>query len=395
VAFKFPAEQSTSQILDIEIQVGRTGALTPVAHLKPTLVAGSTVSRATLHNEDEIERKDVRIGDTVIIQKAGDIIPEVVEVLKDLRTGKEKKFHMPKKCPVCEHEVIRPEGEVASRCGNKNCFAIHQQQLEHFVSRKALDIDGLGEKVIQQLIESKLIEDAADLFTLRAEDLMQLELFKDKKTENLLEALEKAKIISVPRFLFALGIRYVGQETAELLADHLNLKTHSIEIKEGQKKDQMALFAEPIDSVHGKRMDVAGIDSLIGELKKLTVENLNGIDGIGDKVADTFYEWVQDEKSIQFLEKLGRVGIKLTAVSKVGRTDKLKGQTFVITGTLPTMSRDKAKDMIKNNGGKASSAVSKQTDFLLAGSEAGSKLEKASTLGVKVISEEELVRMVG
>ena len=193
IAYKFPAEQSTTQILDIEVQVGRTGALTPVAILVPTLVDGSTVSRATLHNEDEIERKDVRVGDTVIIQKAGDIIPEVVEVIKDLRKGDEKPFKMPKKCPICQSDTLRPEGEVAWRCPNTRCFAAHQQQLEHFVSRKAFDIDGLGEKVIEQLIEHNLIEDAADLFTLQYEDLIHLDLFKDKRTDNLLAALSQAR----------------------------------------------------------------------------------------------------------------------------------------------------------------------------------------------------------
>ncbi len=390
-AYKFPAEQSTSQVLDIDIQVGRTGALTPVAILKPTSIAGSTVSRATLHNEDEIERKDVRIGDTVIIQKAGDIIPEVVEVLKDLRTGDEKPFKMPTKCPVCDGEIDRPEGEVATRCINPNCFAVHQQQLEHFVSRKAFDIDGLGEKVTEQLIQEKLIEDAADLFTLQYEDLIQLEFFKDKKAQNLLDALEKAKIISAPRFLFALGIRYVGEETAELLANHLTLPTQTVEIKEEQKKDQMALFAEPTES---KTVDVAEIASLIEGSQALSLEDLSGIDGIGGKVAETLFDWFKDEKSIHFLEKLQRAGVKLTVASKEGQTDKLKDQTFVITGTLPTMSRDAAKDLIKQNGGHVSSAVSKKTDYLLAGTEAGSKLEKAEKLGVKIIGEEDLVGMI-
>lgn len=391
VAYKFPAEQSTTQILDIEIQVGRTGALTPVAILKPTSIAGSTVSRATLHNEDEIERKDVRVGDTVVIQKAGDIIPEVVKVLKDLRTGHEKKFRLPKSCPVCGGEIIRPEGEVVSRCGNKNCFAMHQQQLEHFVSRKAFDIDGLGEKVVEQLIDEKLIEDAADLFTLRYEDLIQLELFKDKKTENLLEAIEKAKLISVPRFLYALGIRYIGEETAELIADHLNLQTHTVEIKEEQKKDQMTLFAEPAAA---KTAEAADVKDLISELKKMTIEELNAIDGIGDKVADTFYEWIQDETNIHFLEKLGRSGVKLLAESGAPKSDKLADLTFVITGTLPTLSRDAAKDLIKQNGGHVTSTVSKNTSYVLTGTEPGNKYDKAEKLGVKIIGEEDLKKMI-
>lgn len=391
VAFKFPAEQSTSQILDIEIQVGRTGAMTPVAILKPTQVAGSTVSRATLHNEDEINRKDVRIGDTVVIQKAGDIIPEVVEVIKDLRTGKEEKFKMPTKCPVCGGEIIRPEGEVVSRCSNKDCFAMHQFQLEHFVSRHAFDIDGLGHKVTEQLIQAKLIEDAADLFALQYEDLMQLELFKDKKTQNLLDALEKAKIITAARFLYALGIRFVGAETAELLANHFELKTSTIEVAEHQKKDQLTLFT---DSPKTHKVKVADIEDLASAIQTLSAEELTAIEGIGSKVADSIYEWFHDSKNQAFLSKLQRVGIKLNAEGQVKKSEKLKDLTFVLTGTLPTLSRDAAKDLIKQNGGKTSSSVSKQTDYLLAGAEPGSKYEKAEKLGIKIIDEKAFLKLV-
>ncbi len=390
IAYKFPAEQSTSRILDIEIQVGRTGALTPVAILEPTLVAGSTVSRATLHNEDEIERKDVRIGDTVVIQKAGDIIPEVVEVIKDLRNGKENKFIMPDSCPVCGGEIDRPEGEVVSRCMNSGCYAVHQQQLEHFVSRKAFDIDGLGEKVIQQLIESKLIEDAADLFYLQASDLMPLDLFKDKKTENLLDALERSKVISLSRFIFAMGIRHVGQETADILAKHLNLEAKPITLKKAQKKNQMSLFAEEVVE---EKVDVADIPELLAKLSKVSVEELNGVEGVGEKVAQSIYDWIQDEKREAYLNKFDRAGIKLL-VPVSNKSTKFDGLTFVITGTLPTLSRDQAKDMIKQNGGKASSSVSKKTDYVLAGSEAGSKYETAEKLGVKIIDEAKFLSML-
>ena len=390
VAFKFPAEQSTTKIKDIEISVGRTGAMTPVAILEPTQVAGTTVSRATLHNEDEIERKDVRIGDTVIIQKAGDIIPEVVEVIKDLRTSKEKKFHLPKKCPVCGGKIIRPEGEVVSRCSNKDCYAMRWQQLYLFVSRSAFDIDGLGIKVVEQLINAKLIEDAADVFTLKYEDLMQLELFKDKKTQNLLDAIEKAKIVTLPRFLYALGIRYVGGETAEILANHLHLKTHKIEIKKTQKRAQMTLFAEESTA---KKIEVAEIESLIDEIKKLSLEDLMDIEGIGDKVAESIYEWFKDEKNIQFLKKLQQVGVKLL-VEERKKSTKLKGLTFVITGTLPSLSRDEAKELIKQNGGHATSSVSKNTDYVLAGTEPGSKYDKAEKLGVKIIDEKKFLEMI-
>jgi len=392
VAFKFPAEQSTTEILDIQVQVGRTGALTPVAILKPTQVAGTTVSRATLHNEDEIKRKDVRIGDTVIIQKAGDIIPEVVEVIKDLRTGKEKHFKMPTRCPVCGGELERPEGEVVTRCINPHCFAVHHHQLEHFVSRDAFDIDGLGEKVTEQLIAVKLIDDAADLFTLKYEDLIQLDLFKDKRTENLLEAIEKAKIISPARFIYALGIRYIGAETADLLANSLHLKAHKIEIKETQRREQMTLFAEEKKSA--KNISVAEIDDLLDGIKKLSLEELKEIDGIGDKVAESVYEWFHEPKNIQFLKKLQHVGIKLSAEGLKPKSTKLKGLTFVLTGTLPTLSRDKAKGLIKENGGKTTSSVSKNTDYVLAGSEPGSKYDDAVKLGVKIIDEDKFLKMI-
>ncbi len=390
IAYKFPAEQSTSKVLDIEVQVGRTGALTPVAILEPTLVAGSTVSRATLHNEDEIERKDVRIGDTVIIQKAGDIIPEVVEVITDLRSGKEKKFRMPDSCPVCGGKIIRPEGEVASRCSNKDCYAVHERQLGHFVSRKAFDIDGLGEKVIEQLIEHKLIEDAADLFTLQSSDLMQLDLFKDKKTQNLLDAIERSKVILLPRFIYAMGIRYVGEETAEILANHLQLETKEVTLKKEQKKKQLSLFAEQTEeeSIHA-----ANVSELQKHLKKLTLEELNNVDGIGDKVAESIYEWSQDKKTMAFLDKFQRVGIRLRVPPR-NRSSKLESLTFVITGTLPSLSRDQAKALIKQNGGKASSSVSRKTDYVLAGSEPGSKYETAEKLGVEIIDEKKFLSMI-
>jgi DNA ligase (NAD+) len=391
IAYKFPAEQSTSKVLDIEVQVGRTGALTPVALLEPTLVAGSTVSRATLHNEDEIERKDVRIGDTVVIQKAGDIIPEVVEVLEDLRSGKEKKFKMPGTCPVCGGKIERPEGEVVSRCTNQNCYAMHERQLGHFVSRKAFDIDGLGEKVIEQLIEHKLIEDAADLFSLQTSDLLQLDLFKDKKTENLLNALERSRIISLPRFIYAMGIRHVGEETAELLAEHLDLKTKRITLKKEQQKKQLSLFTEEAAE---ETVEVAEIPEMQKALRRLNIEELSAIEGIGEKVAEAIDEWIKDPKTQAYLQKFDRVGIKLTVPPR-HKSNKLKGATFVITGTLPSLSRDQARELIKQNGGKASSSVSKQTDYVLAGSEPGSKYDTAEKLGVKIIDEKTFLTMLG
>lgn len=390
IAFKFPAEQSTTKILDIEVQVGRTGALTPVAILKPTEVAGSTVSRATLHNEDEIEKKDVRVGDTVVIQKAGDIIPEVVEVLTDLRSGNEKRFKMPLRCPVCNGPIIRPQGETIRRCVNNKCFAVHKEQLEHFVSRAAFNIDGLGEKVIEQLIKSKLVEDSADIFSLKYADLMHLDLFKDKKTENLLDSIEKAKVIELSRFIFSLGIRYVGDETASLLAESLLIPTHKVTLETSKKRDQLSLFQE---ETKGETIDVADVEDFVKVMDLKTLEELKEIEGIGEKVAESLFEWVKDDETRRLLNKLQKNGIKLI-IEKSEKTNKLKDLTFVITGTLPTLSRDQAKNLIKNNGGKVSSSVSKNTSFLLAGKEPGSKHDTAKKLEIEILDEEGLLNKI-
>ncbi len=392
IAFKFPAEQSTTQILDIEIQVGRTGALTPVAILKPVLVAGSTVARATLHNEEEIERKGIRIGDTVIIQKAGDIIPEVVQVLHELRTGKERPFRMPTECPVCDTPTHKPEGEVQRRCPNPACFAVHQQQLEHFVSRKAFDIEGLGEKVIAQLVELKLIEDAGDIFALQSSQLMQLELFKEKKAENLMAALEKAKLIPLPRLIFALGIRHVGEETAELLASRLELPTHTIPFLKEQQRDQLSLFSDPSGSPHHE-IQVAEPEQLTQAVLALSLDQLNEIDGIGEKVAHSIHDWFRTEEAARLLQKLQRHGVRIT-LNQTAQSQKLAGKTFVITGTLPSLSRDVAKALVKQHGGKTSSSVSKKTDYVLAGTEPGSKYETAQKLGVTIIEESEFLMLL-
>ena len=348
------------------------------------------MSRATLHNEDEIHRKDVRIGDTVVIQKAGDVIPEVVQVLTNLRTGKEKKFHMPAQCPVCGGKIERAEGEVASRCVNLECPARHELQLGHFVSRDAFDIVGLGEKIIEQLINENLVRDAADFFNLKFDDLVKLDFFKDKKAQNLLDSIEKAKIISVPRFIYALGIRYIGEENATLLADHLNLKTHKVEIQESQKRDQLSLFEEAPKS---KKMEVAEIEELLHEIQKMSLEEINAIGRIGDTVAPAIYDWFHDKATIALLHKLQKAGVKLT-IEKKALSHKLKDKTFVITGTLPTLSRDEAKELIRLNGGKSAAAVSKNTDFVLAGTEPGSKYDEAMKLEVPIIDETKFLKMI-
>ncbi len=352
-AFKFPAEQATTVVKDIVVQVGRTGALTPIAVLEPVLVAGSTVSRATLHNEDEIKRLDVRIGDTVVLQKAGDIIPDIVQVLPKLRTGKEKKFVFPKKCPICNQPVVRPEGEVAHYCSNKSCYAREIQGLIHFVSKKAFNIDGLGDKIIEQLVSVGLISSAADIFTLKTSDLEQLERFAPKSAANLVSAVAAAKSVSLEKFIYALGIRHVGEQTAIDLAQHFG----------------------SLDKIM-----TAGLDQL------------EAVSDVGQVVADSIMDWFTQSKNRQLIEKLQKVGVEInkTRVKQVG---KLPGQTFVITGTL-SHERAYYEQLIRQNGGKTSSSVSSQTDYLLAGENAGSKLDKAKKMGVQVIDEKQWQKII-
>jgi len=352
VAYKFPAEQATTGVLDIQIGIGRTGALTPVAILEPVLVAGSTVSRATLHNEDEIKRKDIRIGDTVIIQKAGDVIPEVVESLKNLRTGKEKYFKMPKECPICGGKVIRPEGEAVARCANTACFAIRREQIIHFVSRDAFDIQGLGEKIIDQLLARDLITDSADLFKLKAGDLQPLERFAEKSASNIIESIESHKKVTLAKFIFALGIRYVGIQTAALLADYFgNLE----------------------------------------KIKDASIEELENVEGVGKKVAASIYNWFGDPNNLRYIKELKDAGVGYELHEK---SYELEGMTFVITGSLSSMAREEAEEIIRNMGGKASSSVSKNTSYVVAGENPGSKHKKAIDLGIKIINENEFLKLL-
>ena len=392
VAYKFPAEQSTSQILDIILQVGRTGAITPVAVMKPTLVAGSIVSRATLHNEDEIQKKDVRIGDTVIIQKAGDVIPEIVEVLKDLRTGSEKAYKFPETCPVCDSKIEREEGLSAYRCTNNNCSAVEKEKVAHFVSKKGFNIDGLGGKVVDQFIDCGLIQDPADIFTLTKEDLLTLEMFKDKRTDNLISSLEKAKETPLDHFLFALGIRYLGEQSSYDFAKFLihNLKKSTKEIKRKKiKKSQQALFEE--DEEEEKTYEFTILD-LIETIDSLSLEQIMNIDGIGDKIGEKLHQWFREKGTQAYLEKLYKVGIDIT-IDHLKTSGKFNGKSFVLTGSLSQMTRDQAKDLIKKEGGKIHSTVTRETTFVITGENAGSKLKKAQELGVKIISEEEFKKM--
>lgn len=373
VAFKFAPEQATTKVLDIIVQVGRTGALTPVAVLKPTEVAGSTVSRATLHNEDEIERKDVRVGDTVILQKAGDVIPEIVSVLKDLRTGREKKFHFPKKCPVCGGIVEKPEGEAIIRCVNKKCFAKEYEGLVHFVGKHGFDIDGLGEKAVDQLIENGLIGDAADIFTLTEDDFLQLPLFKEKRASNLLEAIEKAKRVPLSKFLFALGIRHIGEGTSQDLAKFI------VSMMEEGRASHLAREIQPTDFLH--------------VMKKVSFEEINAIEGFGEIVAKSVYEFFNEEKTERLFKKLEHVGVRMISDISSGKTS-LTGKYVVITGTLQIMGREEAKDAVKKAGGISQSDVSAKTDYLVCGEEAGSKLDRAKKLGVKIIGEKDFLELL-
>ncbi len=376
IAYKFPAEQTTTQILDIHVQVGRTGVLTPVAVLRPARVAGSTISRATLHNQDEIQKKDIRIGDTVIIQKAGDVIPEVVAALKDLRTGREKIFHFPKKCPVCGSKVNRPEGESAYRCANVDCYAQDRERFIHFVS--VLNIDGLGEKVVDQLLETGLVDDPADLFTLTNDDFLSLPLFKDKRSENLTAAIMKVKKVPLARLLFALGIRHVGEETALELA-------HFVEADSANGRD----MSQPVSF---------SPVSLVLLIHRYNVEKLEEIEGFGEKIAKEIIHWFSEGKNIDFLKKLEKVGVEITKESlQAGKgpdRSLLAGKHFVVTGTLKNMSRDESKAKIRQAGGKIQGAVSAKTDYVLCGENPGSKYAKAKKLGIPILNEADFLKML-
>lgn len=393
VAYKFPAEQTSSKIEDIILQVGRTGAITPVAVMTPTFVAGSTVSRATLHNEDEINKKDVRIGDTVIIQKAGDVIPEVVEVLKDLRTGKEKKFKFPKKCPVCNSPIKRNEGEAAYYCANENCAGVEQEEINHFVSKKGFNIEGLGEKVVMQFKNEGLIKDPADIFLLKPENVQGLELFQEKRTQNLFKSIEKTKNISLDHFLYALGIRHIGEQSGFDLAKFIvahKIRTKKVVKKYKIEKSQQELFnfeeSKPIS-------EEFSILDLIETVKSFSLEELINIDGVGEKIGETIYEWFKDRENLEYLEKLYKVGIILD-ISSLKTSGKLTGKSFVLTGTLESMTRDQAKESIKKNGGKIHSTITQDTDYLVAGENTGSKIKKAEENGVKIIEENQFRKMI-
>lgn len=351
IAFKFPQKQATTIIEDVEFQTGRTGAITPVAILKPVLIEGVTVSRATLHNEQEIKRLGIKIGDTVIVGRAGDVIPEIVGAIKELRTGKESSIIIPQKCPTCETELVRKSGDILWFCPNKNCYNRKLRAISHFVSKQAFNIIGLGPNIVKQLMENKLINDAADIFTLKKGDLLELEGFEEKASDNLINAINNSKKITFSKFIFALGIDNVGQETSNILADRYK----SLEA-----------------------------------LKKAKYFDLENILDIGPIVSNSIIEWFKHNE--EFLNKLINVGIKIIYQEKL---DKLKGLRFVITGTLNSITRDDLQDKIRSLGGDVSSSVSSNVNYLIVGENPGSKYEKAKKLGIKIITENKLDEFIG
>lgn len=391
-AYKFPAEEKPAQVLDIELQVGRTGAITPVAILTPVQLAGTTVTRATLHNEDEIERLDVRIGDTVIVKKAGDIIPDVLQVLENLRPEHSKPFRYPKICPSCESPLVRPEGEVVTRCSNPHCSAIRKEQLIHFASRYAFNIEGLGDETVDAMLADNLIDDPADFFTLTEEGLLHLPLFKQKKADNLLQQIERAKNIPIERFLFALGIRHVGRETAEILARRLTWPVRALTVEESEGlSSQTSLFG------HQKRqitLQCIAVRDVATALKDVPVENIDSLHGIGSIVAKSLKEWIADKHNQKVLVKLDEAGVIALLPEGSNAPQIFAGKAFVLTGTLPTLSREEARSMIKERGGQVSGSVSKNTDYLLLGADPGSKMDDAKKYGVEIIEEKKFLKIL-
>jgi DNA ligase (NAD+) len=355
IAYKFPAIQETTQIQDIIVQVGRTGALTPVAILEPVNIRGVQVSRATLHNQDEIDRKDIRISDTVVVQRAGDVIPEVVKVIESKRTGEEQKFTLPMQCPVCQGKVVRPEGEAVHRCMNPDCPAKQIGSIEHFVSKRAMNIEGVSTKLIELFINNGLIRDVSDFYFLKKGQLVPLERMADKSAENVIQAITQSKRPTLDRFLYALGIRHVGEHTAKILAKYFGS---------------------------------------LDRIKTAPEEELMDVYEIGPEVAKSVYVYFQNEKTKKLLQKLVDGGVEIFNPGGVSVQQHLSGKSFVLTGSLESYTRHEAKDLIEKAGGRVVSSVSKKTDYVIAGRDPGSKLTKAQQLGVTVINEEEFKKLL-
>ncbi len=417
VAFKFPAERASAVIEDIVVQVGRTGVLTPVAHLTPTVIAGTTVKRASLHNDEEIKAKDIRIGDTVVIHKAGDIIPEVVEVILSFRTGKETPFFMPTTCPVCHAPVDKEEKLVAYKCSNKQCFAQQRERFLHAVSKDGFAIDGLGEGIIDALCEAELIEDIADIFTITIDDFLQLPLFGEKKAQNCFDAIVQSKTIALPKYIHALGIPLVGAETAELLVPlfatigqsrDFDLRRQKTEVRSQEQEDvkktkQQELFAvegkvEKEGSLlsDGKQVEVEGYTphSIHQILQHLTKEQLLTINGIGDKVADAIIAFAQEPSTLVLGQKLTEAGVGITIPESHEAFGPLAGKHYVFTGTLEKFTRDEAAGLIKKFGAKEDNSILKTTTTVVAGANAGSKLAKAQRKGIAILDEQAFIALL-
>ncbi|MGL5507752.1 MAG: NAD-dependent DNA ligase LigA, partial [Paraclostridium sp.] len=356
IAYKFPAEQKKTKLIDIIVEVGRTGTITPTAILEPVRLAGTTVSRATLHNEDYITEKDIRIGDSVLVQKAGDIIPQVVEVIKEDRKGDEVIFRLPDKCPVCSEPTVRLEGESAVKCINMSCPAQIRRGIIHFVSRDAMNIDGLGESIITLLLEQELIKDVADLYYIKKEDVVGLERMGEKSATNLINSIENSKSNELYRLINGLGIKYIGVKGAKVLAKNFN-----------------------------------NIDDIINA----DINNLANLEEFGEIMANSVVQFFKEDRNLNVIEKLKQAGVNAESTQKLDENIEqiFEGMKIVLTGTLPSLKRNDAKDMIESRGGKATASVSKSTTFVLAGEEAGSKLTKANELGIKVIDEDMFIKL--
>ncbi|MBC7911643.1 MAG: NAD-dependent DNA ligase LigA, partial [Pyrinomonadaceae bacterium] len=358
IAYKYPARQATTQVVSIVVQVGRTGALTPVANLQPVLLAGTTVARATLHNEDEIKRLDVRAGDWVLIEKSGEIIPKVLKVIQSRRTGEETLYVFPTNCPECGGIISRPEGEVVARCVAADCPAQRKARILHFASRRAMRIEGLGDALVEQLVSKDMVRDVGDLYDLKPEDVAALERMAEKSAANLFGQIEASKSRDLPHLFYALGIRHVGERTAGILARHFR----SLE-----------------------------------RLRAATVEEMDAIHEIGLTVAESVRDWFDDEGNVALCERLRTAGVRteLEGGAQFAHDENFAGKQFVLTGKLETMTRDEARALIESRGGRVTSTVSKKTDYVIAGEDAGSKLDKAQALGLNVIDEAGLREMLG
>ena len=359
IAYKYPSRRAATRVKGIRVQVGRTGILTPVADLEPVAVGGVTVSRATLHNEDQIRRLGLKIGDYVLVQRAGEVIPEVVKVVESKRKevkGQLREFKMPERCPVCGGRVSRPEDEVACRCVSARCPAKLKESLRHFASRRAMDIDGLGEKLVEQLVEKGLVKDAADLYTLKLDELASLERMAEKAAQNLLDEIKESKHAGLARLIFALGMRFVGERIGQILAEHFG----ALEVLAAAREQE-----------------------------------LEQVEEVGPKVAESIVEFFAEQANRQVIAKLRQAGVEMKEKRAKPKDTRLAGKAFVITGILSAWTRDEAKELIESRGGKVTSSVSKNTDYLVVGAEPGSKLEKARQLGVQTLDEKQFEKLVG